>query len=692
MAVVPVEKVLVVFHKSIKDSFLHKLQKEGIMHIAELKESTLKNSSTLERLNNALTQLSAYKKKEPIEIFINLKTALSLNEFEESFRSYNYTETIQELEELKKEMELCTTRLHNFIDDITLLEPWRPLNYEISLLKTFKKTEAIPTIMPVRENLEDLFKKIANIPHSFEIVNNIGLKSYYIFFVRKEEASVLRTRLIEGGGEIVQFGELAGVPSQLITSLNHRINEISKRLEELKGREIKLFKDFSKLKIVHDRIYNEHKKEELSGKLPETSSTANVIGWIKKKDIKKLKRLVEETELAVFDKIEPEPDEQPPVAIENRRWSVPYEMLIKLYGVPAPKEYDPTVFVAIFFPLFFAICLTDAIYGVFLALVSLYLMKKVPGDKSLLWILFSGALLTIFTGSMVGGWAGNLFDLIGIKPLINFKNKLMLFDPLITPMPFFIFALAIGYLHVLLGILIEVYDDIRNNEYGKAIFENLTWFVLILSLTLYFGLAKSPFIEFFIFISIVGIILFSKRVGNPKLLDQIIWSVIVFLTWIFLTQSIMAWLFKFYYKIQIPPKVYYLILSLLIVELIRFKETKKLLFRIAWGLYNLYGITSFLSFILSYIRLMALGMVTGGIALTVNLIAWMVIKIPVIGIIFGLIILIIGHSFNLVISCLGGFIHTLRLQYIEFFGRFYTGGGKPFKPFGLETKYVEIKS
>jgi len=113
--------------------------------------------------------------------------------------------------------------------------------------------------------------------------------------------------------------------------------------------------------------------------------------------------------------------------------------------------------------------------------------------------------------------------------------------------------------------------------------------------------------------------------------------------------------------------------------------------RIAWGLYTLYGITSFVSNILSYIRLMALGMVTGGIAVTVNMIAWMVLKVPVIGIILAIVVLIVGHSFNIVINALGGFIHTMRLHYIEFFGRFYAGGGRMFKPFGMETKYVEIK-
>jgi V/A-type H+-transporting ATPase subunit I len=84
-------------------------------------------------------------------------------------------------------------------------------------------------------------------------------------------------------------------------------------------------------------------------------------------------------------------------------------------------------------------------------------------------------------------------------------------------------------------------------------------------------------------------------------------------------------------------------------------------------------------------------MVTGVIAIAINKIAWMMIGIPVIGIILAILILIPGHLFNIAINALGGFIHTMRLHYIEFFGRFYAGGSKPFKPFGFETKYVEIE-
>ncbi len=691
MAVVPLEKILIVVHKSIKDDFLARLQKEGIVHISEVRESTPRTSEVLSRLDDAVNKLSVYKKKNFLETFVKIKNPVKLDAFEKSALSYDYSTVVGKFESIRKEKEACETLVRNLTDDIALLEPWAPFNYEISSLKTFKEVEAIPCIIPSKEVEALLSAKIGDVAHAFEKINSLGPISYFIFFAKKTESHALRSRLIELECEIVDFKDLIGIPTDLLVMLRAKIASLSKRLEVLQQEEEDLFNEVSRLEISYDCIANDHKKEALGESLPQTDRTMTITGWAKKRNFKKLESLVKEFGLVALEKIAPEADEQPPVALENPKWQSPYEMLIRLYSMPNPKEYDPTLFIAIFFPLFFALCLTDAIYGIFLALFSLYLMKKVPGDKSLLWILFGGGILTIFTGSMVGSWAGNLFDLISVKFLVDFKNRLMLFDPLITPMPFFYLALGIGYIHVLLGMLIEIFDNLKNGLYATAIFENLTWFVLIVCIPAYLILAKTIVLEMLIFLAIVGILLFSSRTGKPKIFDQILWSVIVFLVWVKTTQFIMMKFFNFYYLIQIPNFIYYAMFGLLIIAMLRWHETKQILGRTIWGIYNLYGITSYLSFVLSYIRLMALGMVTGGIAMTVNLIAWMVIKIPVVGIIFALIILIVGHLFNTVINCLGGFIHTMRLHYIEFFGRFYAGTGKPFKPFGLETKFVEIE-
>ncbi len=695
MAVVPLEKVHIVVHKSIKERFLRDLQKEGIVHITELKESPPRSSEELTRINNALGQLSGYKKKGMLETFIKIKKAITFDSFKRAAQAYDHTKTVAELEEIKRERERSETLLHAFLDDISLVSPWTTFNYDITALKSFRETEALPCVIPSKEILEALRDKIRDIAYSYEVVNTVGTTIYALFFVKKAQSALLRSRLIESECEIVDFKDLKGKPGTIVSDSNRKVEQTTKHITELQQKEAELSNELSQLELICDHIANEQKKDEVAQALPETTRTTNIIGWIKRRHLKRLDALVQKAEFALYDKVKPSPDERPPVALQNAPLSKPYETLIKLYSMPNPKEYDPTPFLAFFFPLFFALCITDAVYGIFMIFFSLYLLKRVAGDRSLIWIILVGGILTIFTGAMVGGWVGDLFEYIGFQPLIHLRKSLMLFDPLTNPMIFIAIALGLGFIHMMIGIGIEVFDSLKNGEYGQALFANLTWFLFLPSILLYFTVFKSSIsakiiLEVVLWLCIVGIIVASHTEAPARALDQIIWAPIILLLWYALTTFALGFV-GFRYTIQIPSFVYLFIIPLLILEFTRSNEMKKALVKIAWGLYNLYGISSYLGVVLSYVRLMALGMVTGVIAIAINKIAWMITGIPVVGIILVIIILIPSHLFNIVINALGGFIHTMRLQYIEFFGRFYTGGSKPFKPFTYETNYVEIE-
>ena len=132
------------------------------------------------------------------------------------------------------------------------------------------------------------------------------------------------------------------------------------------------------------------------------------------------------------------------------------------------------------------------------------------------------------------------------------------------------------------------------------------------------------------------------------------------------------------------------IIGLVGIILMSGRRKKNPALRIALGLYDIYGITSWLSDVLSYSRLLALGLATGVIAQVVNSMASMMGD-GILGAIFFIVVFIIGHTLNLAINLLGAYVHTNRLQYVEFFGKFYEGGGRPFEPFKQNTKYIRIK-
>lgn len=694
MAVIPVKKVHIVVHKSIKEQFLGELQKEALVHITELQEKTRQTPEELTRLNDALSQLSGYKKRNPLSMFFSVKKPIALDTLKAARTSYDYDKTIAELNTLRSVREQNHAQLHTLEENSALLSGWADVNIDLAALKSLKTTETLPVIVPSNEVWETISEKTADIAHSVEHVNTIGTRKYCFFFVKKEQSARLRALLIENTCEIVDFKNLTGKPKDLIARLQQEHQETSTYIEELDRKEEELSRGIDRLEIAYDLVANEQKQTDIATTLPETTRTTNIIGWVLKRNLGKLDKLIHKAHLAFYEIIEPEPDERPPVALQNATLSTPYEMLIKLYSMPHPKEYDPTPFLAFFFPIMFGLCITDAIYGILLILISLFLIKKVSGDKSLFNILLVGGILTIGSGAMVGGWGGDLFKYIGIGPLIRFREALTLFDPVANPMIFIGIALGLGFVHMMLGIAIEVVDSLKNGEYSQAIFANLTWFIILPSIILYFAVFTSPIakgiLELVLWLCIMGVIVASHPEGKPNPIDQLILGIIIWLLWYFGT-STAGNLLQFQYVIHIPKQALFAVIPLIVIEIIRLQHMRRALGKIAWGLYNLYGISSYLGVLLSYVRLMALGMVTGVIAIAINKIAWMITGIPVVGVVLVVLILIPSHLFNLVINTLGGFIHTMRLQYIEFFGRFYSGGSKPFKPFQYETDYVEIK-
>lgn len=139
--------------------------------------------------------------------------------------------------------------------------------------------------------------------------------------------------------------------------------------------------------------------------------------------------------------------------------------------------------------------------------------------------------------------------------------------------------------------------------------------------------------------------------------------------------------------------VWLILPSALVIILFSARDEKSWGFRLFMGFLNLTivnGLTSYLGDSLSYIRLMALGLVTAGIGVAINKIAFQMGNIPVIGIVVTIIILVFGHFANLAINVLGGFVHTLRLQYVEFFQKFYKGGGRPMEILKNKNNYISI--
>jgi V/A-type H+-transporting ATPase subunit I len=212
----------------------------------------------------------------------------------------------------------------------------------------------------------------------------------------------------------------------------------------------------------------------------------------------------------------------------------------------------------------------------------------------------------------------------------------MLFDPMTQPMVFFGLALGIGYIQIMFGICLALYNNLRQKDYASAIFEQVTWLVLLNSLGL-IGACTAGLLP----------------AGLTKVFAglAIIQAVLIFF----------------------------------------FTERKSGLGgRIGGGVFALFNTVFYFGDILSYVRLMALGMVTAGLGMAVNILVGLLMDVPYVGWILGAVLFVVGHLFNLAMSTLSSFVHSLRLQFVEFFPKFLTGGGRDFEPLHETYKHVSV--
>ncbi|MBQ7544261.1 MAG: V-type ATP synthase subunit I [Synergistaceae bacterium] len=338
----------------------------------------------------------------------------------------------------------------------------------------------------------------------------------------------------------------------------------------------------------------------------------------------------------------PAPDEEPPSLLNNGNTVRPFNILTELYSSPKYRGIDPTPLLAPFFWIFFGMCLGDAGYALVVFGTILWVFKKykkiAPGVKDFIKLFLFCSVSTFIYGVISGSFFGNFIDSF-LPPLIPMKNALMLVDPMTNPMQVLGISLLLGVIHLMFGLLIAAYDKLRHGEFIDALGNDISWFLLIVGLCLYGvglgGMLPPHFIQ----------------VGGAM---AVLGAVIIFI-----------------YAGKGEPNWFKKIIN---------------------GFLALYGSTSYLGDILSYSRLLALGFGSAVIGMVINLLGGLAADIPYVGWLIAVTVIIGGHIFSIAINILGSFVHPLRLQYVEFFGKFYTGGGEPFTPLTLSQEYVNVRA
>jgi len=662
MAVAKLNKLFIVTHKSDTEALLKKLQKSQIA--IELKPYTEKldleippSDATPEynsRVKEALDILDDPAEKK-LKKFVSKagKMIVRKAEYENILKGKNFEGIVENILNFREEIENLDTKIKDSEQKINKLSFWSCFKgYLEDIASGDIYTIKLGILRYEKNNFIDVIKKLNENNISYEKLTeekdtSCVILAYHNQFKKNAEEYL--------AGISFEESDITGYRGTIVENLEkiQKGIELDKNRKKLLRLEInKISGEYKKpLTVYLDYIENNLEIEKALESGFSTDSVSFYTAWVKESDKKKIISIIEDFKVARVVEIKPYKDENIPVILENRPLFRPFEMVVELYGVPRYFEIDPTPFVSLFFALFFALCLTDAGYGIILAILTLIFAFKKRNIKNFLILIFIGAIFTVFTGALFSGWFGDLPSYIGVGGF--FEKLAILGDPIKTydgAMNFFRLALALGVIHIIFGLSIKFFDCLKRRDWGGAFLDGLPWIVIILSIV---------------------IILLSTQVAvNLSLITRPLFPAGIS-------------------KILIWPAL----AAAVVVMLFGARSEKNWGLRIFIGFLNLTilgGITSYLGDFLSYIRLMALGMTTAGIAIAINRIAFQFLSTPVVGIIMLLVILIFGHIANMAINVMGAFIHTLRLQYVEFFQKFYVGGGRPFEALKDEHKYITI--
>ncbi|MFA7637088.1 MAG: V-type ATP synthase subunit I [Monoglobales bacterium] len=640
-----------------RKQILEQLQRRGILEFSDVQDETVVKINTSSYVSTyekcihtaiaAKEVLNKYApKKKTLIDSLNGRREIEINKFDEYVKKrddflQNCFDIIS-YGRIISENQAAIVRTQTLMDSLKI---WLDLDIPMKMKGT-KYTRCFVGVVPNQRTAEDILIEIAKINPKLELIQ------VEVVSTSKEQtciAVVCHKSVADDTNEALrQIGFVT--PSELTEQMPAvKMQQYEKDIERFNAEirenieKIKANADFvDQAEFLIDYFTMRKEKYQALGKLGLTKNTFIISGYIPEKYAQKCVDELESQFTVAVNVTTPEEDEDVPVLLENGDFVSPVEPITEMYALPAKKDIDPSAVMAFFYYLFFGMMLSDAGYGVLMVIGTAVALKKFQLEgslkKTLKMFLYCG-ISTVFWGALFGSWFGDIVPII-YKQFLHTDppNIALWFEPIADPMKLLLFSFALGIVHLFVGLTVSfkmTWDEGRKMD---AVLDTIPIYMLVLGAA---PLAAGILISVPTVVSTVG--------------------------------------------------KYLALVGLIAIILTSGRSSKNIFARLGGGLYGLYNIASgYLSDILSYSRLLALGLATGSIAGVINLMGTMPTNTVAKAILL-IVVFLIGHPLNMAINLLGAYVHTNRLQFVELFSKFYEGGGRAFNPLKVNTKYIKLK-
>ena len=621
------------------------------MDVSQSAQLFTKNAAQADKALEILA--SAAPEKSSILSAFAGRTPITLSEYETNTKKRDtMMKVVTEILRLDKELTEAKADVPRITTQIEALTPWSSLDYPLSFTGT-KKTAAFIGTFPEKLTEAEIAETLAsNAPDvdaiDINIITSEDNFTSVLISCLKSDRNAIDDALRRMNFQRPPVSDM--VPTAQIEAYEKERAAAIEKIDSTKEKIASFADKRDDIRFISDYFRMRAAKYEVLGTLEQTKRIFIIEGYVPARYADALENeLTNKYEVAV-EMYDPEPSEDVPVLLKNGPFAEPMEGVIESYSMPGKGELDPTTPVACFYYILFGMMLSDFAYGAVMSIATFVLIKKLknmerPMRKTLTMFFYCG-LGTMLSGILFGSYFGDAPTVIAKTFFGKTLEIPKVIDPLTQPMKMLVLCFAIGIIHLFAGLVINLYTALKQKRYVDAISDSVLWMLLVAGLIL-FGLTTDMVTGMFALNKI------SPAAGNVG--------------------KVMA------------------VIGAIGIILMDGRESRNWFKRTLKGLYGLYNVTGYLSDLLSYSRLLALGLATSVISSVFNQMGSMVAGTPVVGVIFFILIFLVGHVLNLAINALGAYVHANRLQYVEFFGKFYNGGGRKFTPFAPNTKYLRFK-